>query len=283
MNVVRLARGCGGRPTRLEQKHNPKALHFGNYLNRSTIHLADTLPLDLSAAVPGWLMTAMFANGPDSAAPPQIASTGVGDCVWAACVRSAAMSALSVGKTLWTNYPDALKAALKGYAECTGWNVNNSDATDRGTDPTAAWKYLTDTGLLCSDGTYTKILGSVQVNYNDTEEVYLGQNLVGGMSIGVDLPQDWEHAMVLDATNSPTVGGHEGEIYSDLFIPNAYNGNILLNWWGERLTMTEAGRVQRCNQLTALVWSAAFGPGKANIGGFDYQHLMDDLSATQGA
>lgn len=277
MSIVRLARGCLGRPTRFEQKHNPKALHFGSYLNRSTIHLADTLPLDLSAAVPDWLMTSLFANGPDSAAPPQIASTGVGDCVWAAVTRSAAMSALSVGTTLWTNYPDALKAALKGYAECTGWNVNNSDATDQGTDPTAAWKYLTDTGLLCSDGTYTKILGSVQVNYNDTEEVYLAQNLVGALSIGVDLPQDWENATTLDATNSPTVGGHEGEIYSDLGVTN---GNIYLNWWGERLTMTEAGRVQRCNQLTALIWSAAFGPGKANIGGFDYQHLMDDLGAT---
>lgn len=262
--------------TRYQKTYNPKAVWLGRFLNRAALP-PDLVQFDMSADAPDWLMSKMFANGPDPEAPAQIKDTGIGDCFWAAMVRCAALSALSAGVTLFANYQDALAAALKGYSECTGWNINDP-STDQGTDPNQAWPYLQSTGLLCSDGHYEKLVGAVQVNYGDLAEVQVAFSLCPVLAWGVDLPWAWEQATVLDDTTSGIVSGHEGCIYSNL----AVKGGILApDWWGEKLVVTAAGFTKFTNRLSALVWNHSFGAGTANIAGFDQQSLLQALAAVQ--
>jgi hypothetical protein len=263
--------------------YNPKMLHFAKYLNRSTVPI--TVPLDVSVTAKGplaFVNIAVMANGPDPLAPPQIAASGVGDCVFAAAVRRAALAGMSVGKQLWTSEQDMVNAALKAYAECTGWDVNNSNATDQGTDPTAAWKYLTATGLRCSDGSYDKIGAAISVNPKDIEEFLIAFNLSGGnISIGVHFPQAWESAPVWDDTTSPIVGGHEIPVFSDLKVGS--NGSIVINTWGGSRIMTAAALARFCDQATAIISPSAVGPGKTSVSGFDAEQMAADIAATQGA
>lgn len=279
--MIRLASGV--RLGRLPATHNPKALWLAKYLNRSTVKVPDTVPLDMSVTATGpmaWVMDGMFANGPDPAAPAQIAATGIGDCFWVAMARRAQLAGMSVGKPLWTSYADMLAAILKGYSDATGWDVNNSDATDQGTNPTKAWPYLQNVGLLCSDGSYDKIGAVVQVNPSDIEELLIAFNIAGGMSIGVQLPGAWEHSDVWDDTNSAIVGGHEIPAFSDLKVEK--NGAIVINTWGSPRIVTAAALGRFCNQATVFIGKDALGPGGANVAGFDSEQMLADAQATQG-
>ena len=262
--------------------YDPKRFHIAKYINRSTIHVSDTLPLDISADVGAdrsYILTAMMANGPDPLAPASIRDTGVGDCVFAASVRRMALSALSVGVVIWKNEQDMVNAALDGYAS-TGFDINDPQNTDKGTDPTQAFKWLQTVGLLGSDGQRHKIAAAIGVNPQDWEEVQIAFNLCGGLSLGVNLPKDWEDNLIWDATSSPIVGGHEIPAYSDLKLNPA---GILIDTWGNAAPgpriITPAGLAQNCDQLTAVISPEMFGPGGTDVAGFDSEQLQADIQA----
>ena len=264
---------------------NPNEMFLKDYVDRSTIQIPATQPLDLSTFATGalsFLLTAMFANGPDPLAPASIAGTGVGDCFWAAAVRRASFAAASVGRVLWTSEADALKAALLGYAS-TGFDINNPTATDNGTDPTPGFKFLHDTGLLCSDGTYDKGGIPLSVNWNDPGEMQIAYQLTSGLMIGVQFPGAWENANVWDVTTSPIAGGHEIPGISDVKI--LPDGSIDINSWGTRRIITAAALAANCTQMTIIVAPDAFGPNGKSIQGFDASQMLADAQAevAQGA
>jgi len=269
----------GNRPA----TYNPKRLWLGKYLNRSVLSVPDTVPLDLSADVTGplsFIMTAMLANGPDPLAPASIASTGVGDCFWAAAVRRMALAALSVGVQMFTSEQDMVNAALDGYAS-TGFDINNPTATDQGTDPTQGFAWLQSTGLLGSDGKRHKIASAIAVNPADPEEVTLAFNLSGGnISIGVNFPGSWEDAPIWDATTDAVEGGHEIPAYSDLSLTPA---GLKIDTWGNAppgpRILTWAALAQQCTQLTAIISPEMFGPGGTAVSGFDSAQMLADIQA----
>lgn len=201
---------------------NAKKLWFAKYVNRSILKTTAIPPaLDMSKspliAQNPFIMDSMLANGPSASNPPQIPN-GVGDCFWAAAVRRAAIAAASEGKLLWTSEADMVKAALQGYAS-TGFDIDNPDATDQGTDPTQGFAFLSSTGLWCSDGTYDKQTIQLAVNPGDFDEVTLAFNVgAGNICIGVNFPSAWDSSNVWDSTTSPIEGGHEIPLYSDLKI-----------------------------------------------------------------
>lgn len=271
----------------LRASYNPKRLFLAKYIDRSRFRAGvpapPTVPLDMSVSPllqqNPWIMTGMFANGPDDQAPASISGTGIGDCFWVAAARRAAIAAASVDKLLWTSYADMLKAVLQGYAS-TGFDINNPSATDQGTDPTQGFAYLSSTGLLLSDGTYDKQSVQLGVNPQDFEELTIAFELsAGNISIGVNFPSAWDSSAVWDETNSSIEGGHEIPLFSDL---NVTPKGIKLDSWGEIIVITPAGLSQQCTQCTAIIDPDSFGPGGTNIAGFDVQQLQDDLKA-QGA
>ena len=258
---------------------NPHKLFLAKYIDRSTIQIPPTKPLDLSTFAIGalsFLMTAMFANGPDPLAPASIAGSGVGDCFWAAAVRRAAFAAASVGKVLWTSQQDALKAALLGYAS-TGFDINNPSTTDNGTDPTQGFSFLQSTGLWCSDGTYDKGGIALSVNWNDPGEMQIAYQLTGGLMIGVQFPGAWEDADLWDVTTSPIEGGHEIPAISDVKI--LPDGSIEIDSWGTKRVITAAAVTANCNQMTVVVAPDAFGPNGKSVQGFDSEQMLADAQA----
>ncbi len=265
--------------------YNPKRLWLAKYINRSVVSVPATVPLDLSTSLIvkryPWIMTGMFANGPDAAAPALIAANGIGDCFWAASARRAAYAAASVGKVLWTSYTDMLKAVLQGYAS-TGWDITQTDAqgnnpTDQGTDPTQGFAFLQSTGLLCSDGTYAKILGTIGVNPADFAELLIGFNISGGnFSLGINFPAAWDSAPIWDVTNSPNRGGHEIPGFSDLSITSA---GLKIDSWGEQIIITAGGIAQQGTQATIVIDGNTFGPGSTNVAGFDQTQMLADIQA----
>lgn len=264
---------------------NPNEMFLKDYINRSTIQIPVTQPLDLSTFAIGalsFLMTAMFANGPDPLAPASIAGSGVGDCFWAAAVRRAAFAAASVGRVLWTSEADALKAALLGYAS-TGFDINNPSTTDNGTDPTQGFSFLQSTGLWCSDGTYDKGGIALSVNWNDPGEMQIAYQLTSGLMIGVQFPGAWEDADVWDVTTSPSESGHEIPAISDVKI--LPDGSIEIDSWGTKRVITAAALTANCNQMTVVVAPDAFGPNGKSVQGFDSEQMLADAQAevAQGA
>ena len=267
--------------------YNPHRLFLAKYIDRSRFRAGvpapQTVPLDMSVSpilqANPWIMTGIFANGPDDQAPASIASTGIGDCFFVAAARRAAVSAASVNKLLWTSYADMLKAVLQGYAS-TGFDINNPSATDQGTDPTQGFAYLSSTGLLLSDGTYDKQGVQLGVNPQDFEEVVIAFELsAGNITIGVNFPSAWDSSSIWTETTSSIEGGHEIPLFSDL---NVTPKGMKLNSWGEVIVITPAGLAQQCIQCTAIIAPDSFGPGGTNVSGFDTEQLQADLKA-QGA
>ena len=275
--------------------YDPHRLFFNHYLDRKVV-VPPSVALDMSVAplilANLWIMTDMIGNGPDPlmvavlmAAPfnldkataQSIASTGLGNCWWAAAVRRAAIAAASVGKLIFASSADMLRAALIGYMS-TGWNPTDSANTDQGTDPTQGNAYMKSTGLLCSDGSYAKVATSLSVNPQDWNEVMLAFQISGGnLRTGVNFPQDWETAAVWDQTSSPSVGGHEIPGYSNLRLTPA---GILIRSWGEGHIITPAGLAQNAQDVSIDVTLDQLGPGGINVAGFSNADVIADVQAT---
>jgi hypothetical protein len=279
---------------------NPHKLFLADYVDRSTIQIPPTQPLDLTVAPlvvqNPWLVGGMVLNGPDplavavlmavfgldQATAQAIAATGLGCCFWAAAVRRAALAAASVGRLLWTSYADMLKAALLGYTSA-GWDPKNSTPSDLGTDPTQGFAFLKDTGLWCSDGSYDKGGIALAVNWKDPGEMQIAYQLTGGLMIGVQFPGAWEDADLWDVTTSPIEGGHEIPAISDVKI--LPDGSIEIDSWGTKRVITAAALTANCNQMTVVVAPDAFGPNGKSVQGFDSEQMLADAQAevSQGA
>lgn len=268
MKVYKLGR----RPVR----HTLKRLHLAKYINRSTIKLSDTVPLDLSYHP---ARIGMLANGPDPLNPPEIPD-GVGCCAWAAAVRAAFMRRMSTGSVpvhVTLDQPWAVESVLEGYAT-TGFDIKNPGATDHGTDPDALFAWLQDTGVRMWDGTMDRIEGvTVAVNPRDLEEVYIAHRLFGGLYVGFLFPAQWEEADVWGEVVNPDIqGGHEVVAMSDVSVtPEGLRGDS----WGMVKVFTAAGLAQLCDQLTAVVDTGFFGAGGKAINGFDAEQLEADADS----
>lgn len=255
--------------------YDPYRKFLAKYLNRSIVKLPTTVALDLSKDPK--VVDGMLFNGPDPLNPPQV-SGGAGCCFWSASLRAAVARANSAGKVFDLTEAWAVASVIEAYSKCTGFDVNNAANTDNGTDPGQGFTYLTNVGIRLQDGTYDKIGPHVSVNAKDIEEVYIAHNLFGGLYVGVQFPGAWEDADVWDITSSEIEGGHEIVCLSDVSVtPNG----IVIDSWGMKRVITAAALAQYCDQLTAVVDPAFFGPNGIAINGFDAEQLAADEAAIQ--
>jgi hypothetical protein len=248
-----------------------KRLHLGKYVNRSTITLPSTAPLNLESSL---VTPGMLANGPDPLNPPQIAG-GAGCCFWAASLRAAVARKNSAGASMDLTQPWAVASVLAAYAAATGFNLNDP-STDQGTDPDQGFSFLQSTGIQLQDGSYDKIGAPVAVDPTDFDLVQIAHNLFGGLYIGVNFPSAWEDAAIWDSTNSPIEGGHEIFSLNDLSITPQ---GIAIDSWGKIRILTPGGLHDFCDQLTVTIDPAFLGPNGKAVNGFDAEQLQADLAA----
>ena len=138
--VDRIVGACTPDPERVAALHRQPWFHeLVRVRESNAVNAAPIAPpsVDYWTAAAAALDT-MLANGPDPSAPPQIADTGVGDCVNAADQHGAAERACNAGAPCVPTCADALAE----YAADAGFDINNVQSSDQGTDPTAmiAWR-----------------------------------------------------------------------------------------------------------------------------------------------
>jgi len=137
--------------------------------------------IDRESKVKAW---PMYANGPDPAAPPAIASTGVGDCTCAGIGHFlAAVTAFSgdvPGGVMFTD-----DAILRLY-EAVGGYVLGDPATDNGCMLQAVCQYMDSTGLADIAGRVHKLAGYFAIGgYTNLELLKQVANTFGGVYLGV--------------------------------------------------------------------------------------------------
>lgn len=243
-------------------------LWLSKYVNRSVITLPTTEPRNFAQQ----LLAAgqqfhMYANGPDPTAPAAVAS-GVGDCFWAALAEKLRWDAYTVGEQINFTTMNVLNA----YAS-TGFDINNPQATDNGTDALQGFQYMQQTGMQDADGKYHKIAAFVWVNPLDWEEVMLAHNLFDGLMIGVTFPASWEDADVWDSDLTNIEGGHEIPGYSNL---NVVNDGVEIATWGMSKILTKKAIASNCDELAVMISPDLFGPTGMTIEGFDAEQLQHD-------
>ena len=251
-----------------------RRLHLAKYINRSVVKLPATVPLSLESSLvnPG-----MLANGPDPLNPPQIVN-GVGCCFWAAALRAAVARKNSAGASMDLTGAWAVASVLAAYSGATGFNLDDPNDTDQGTDPDQGFSYLQNTGIQLEDGTFDKIGVPVAVDPTDFDLVLIAHNLFGGLYVGVQFPGAWENADVWDATSSPIEGGHEIPSLNDVSLSPE---GIQIDSWGTLRIITPAGLAQQCDQLTVTIDPGFFGPSGTAINGFDAEQLQADIPGIQ--
>ena len=137
--------------------------------------------IDRESKVKAW---PMYANGPDPAAPPAIASTGVGDCTCAGIAHFlAAVTAFSgdvPGGVMFTD------DAILGMYEAVGGYVLGNPATDNGCMLQAVCQYMVTTGLADMAGKVHKLAGYFAIGgYTNLELLKQVANTFGGVYLGV--------------------------------------------------------------------------------------------------
>jgi hypothetical protein len=135
-------------------------------------------------------------------------------------------------------------------------------------------------GLQAGGKTY-KIDGFVSVNNRDPLEVKVALYLFGGLTIGVNLPNDWlntDDGGIWDVTRSQIVGGHDVRCVG-------YNttGVIISTWGGLRTitwaAFTSTAWVEECYVELAPLWT---GNDKLAPCGVDASTLAADLAKLGG-
>lgn len=135
-------------------------------------------------------------------------------------------------------------------------------------------------GLTAGGRTY-KIDGYVSVENTDRTETQIAIFLFGGLTLGINIPQEWVDAPengVWDATNSGIVGGHDVEALG-------YNSTgVVVSTWGGLRTITwraftSPRWVEETYAKLAPIW---YGSDKVAPSGFNYDKLLADLRKIGG-
>jgi hypothetical protein len=243
--------------------------------------------IDRESKVKAW---PMYANGPDPAAPPVIASTGVGDCTCAGIAHFlAAVTAFSGDVPGGVMFTDA--AILGMYEVVSGYQLGNA-ATDSGCMLQAVAQHMVTTGLADISGKVHKLAGYFAIGrYADLGLLKQVANTFGGVYLGVSVSdeadtqfgngQPWTLAKA-----GPNVGpdgiDHCVVLQYSAFGVTGVTDDQTVITWGVEQKINQAWAVTNIGQALGLItedWIAKYG---TSINGQSLQQLIADSRSVRG-
>lgn len=226
---------------KVPDRHAPM-LKLGDYMRAGL--LAALLP-----ASPG----AVDYSGPAMSVITNIEGNGeYGDCVEAEDAHFIAIMTGNAG-TLYAYTPAQTLAA---YTAITGFNASNP-ATDLGTDPLAALNYYVQNPY--ADG--TKLVGYLQVDATNQQEVTFAINAFGNLKIWLSLPDSYinpfpsKNGFVWDVGTPDASNGHcigacgyiaSGAVPTSLQVLGVTALGVVIMSWGLIGTITWAALAALC-------------------------------------
>lgn len=195
-----------------------------------------------------------------------------GDCVWAGAAHETMLWNAMAGKPV-PEFND--ECVLSDYSAVTGFDPNNPDATDNGTDMREAMKYRQNVGIVDASGTRHKIGAYVWLPVGNFEMFLEATWLMGACPIGIQVPRS-----AMDQFNS----GHpwdktifNNEIEGGHYIPGvSMRSYAQIVTWARLQNMTKAFYLKYCNAACAVISEEMLASGKSPEG-FDLAALMVDL------
>jgi len=201
----------------------------------------------------------------------------LGDCTCAAVYHA---------RQIWTantlteqTEPD--RCVLNLYEAATGYNPQNP-ATDQGGVEQYVLQYLLNEGIPLGDGTRDKILGFMEVDHNNINDVkltiaefglaYIGFNVPNSMFAAGEPPQVWTVSQ--DPNLAATEGGH-----AIILIAYDDQGPTCVSW-GKKYKMTWEFFSRYTDEVYAIVdksWIETTGKTPLNLTLQELEELMADL------
>jgi hypothetical protein len=171
---------------------------------------------------------------------------------------------------------------LQLYEEATGYNPADPN-TDQGGVEQYVLKYLLNTGFPLRDGTRDKILGFMEINHRDINDVKLTIAEFGVAYIGFDVPNSLFAAgdppplwtVSQDPNLAATHGGH-----AIVLVAYDDEGPTCISW-GSKYKMTWEFFMKYTDEVYAIVdssWIANTGRTPLNIDLNELESLMAELA-----
>jgi hypothetical protein len=243
--------------------------------------------IDRESKVKAW---PMYANGPDPAAPPVIASTGVGDCTCAGIAHFlAAVTAFSGDVPGGAMFTDA--AILGMYEAVSGYQLGNA-ATDSGCMLQAVAQHMVTTGLADISGKVHKLAGYFAIGrYADLGLLKQVANTFGGVYLGVSVSdeadtqfsngQPWTLAKA-----GPNVGpdgiDHCVVLQYSAFGVTGVTDDQTVITWGVEQKINQAWAVTNIGQALGLITQDWIAKNGTSINGQSLQQLIADSRSVRG-
>ncbi len=178
---------------------------------------------------------------------------------------------------LWTGNDTPTAAVVKDAEILATYNRLKAGPGDSGCVISDVLNYMRAKGIPVG-GTPHKIDGFISVASTKADVAKWGIHLVGGLCLGLNLPDDWTNSNVWDVTSSPIVGGHD-------VLAVAYDATgVYVSTWGDicRITwpaFTSVKWVEECYAILAPDW---YGPDRISPAGIDLTALKTDLDKLGG-
>jgi len=244
-------------------------------------------PVDRESKVKAW---PMYANGPDSSAPPVIASTGVGDCTCAGIAHFlAAVTAFSGDVPGGVMFSD--DAVLAMYEAVGGYQLGNA-ATDNGCMLQAVCQHMVTTGLPDLGGKVHKLAGYFEIGgYTNLELLKQVANTFGGVYLGVAVSDeaDQQFSEGLPWT-LPTAAANVGPAgidhcvvleYSAFGVAGVGDDETVITW-GVEQRINQAWAETNIGQAIGLITEDWIAKNGTSINGQSLAQLIADSKNVKG-
>jgi hypothetical protein len=216
--------------------------------------------------------------------PTQVGMMGndmLGDCFWATQYHRRQLRTLFATGTLVTE-PDSI--VIGAYSAGAGY-VAGQPGTDQGTDAALGYDWIMKNGLPTADGTPIQMLGAIEVDFRNPDDVLDALDFCGGLDVGITLPQRFVQGEAPDLwdwlpTDVLSEDGHE--ILLGRAEPGLASCGVIT--WGEtqKYSMTKAFWDNCVNQTTATVTADWIEQTGKTPFGMTLQQLLAEMQAHSG-
>jgi hypothetical protein len=243
--------------------------------------------IDRESKVKAW---PMYANGPDPAAPPSVASTGVGDCTCAGIGHFlTAVTAFSGDVPGGAMFSDD---AILGMYEAVGGYVLGNPATDNGCMLQSVAQYMVTTGLADISGKVHKLAGYFAIGgYTNLELLKQVANTFGGVYLGVAVSDAADQqfseglpwTLAKPAANvGPNGIDHCVVLQYSAFGVTGIGDDQTVITWGIEQKVNQAWAVTNIGQAIGLITEDWIAKNGTSINGQSLQQLITDSRNVQG-
>jgi len=243
--------------------------------------------VDRESKVKAW---PMYANGPDPAAPPVIAATGVGDCTCAGIAHFlAAVTAFSGDYPGGVMFTDT--AILDMYSAVSGYKLG-VPATDTGCQLQIVAEYMVNTGLADTTGKVHKLAGYFAIGrYADLGLLKQVANTFGGVYLGVSVTDSaddqWSDGQPWSLPKAgPNVGPYGIDHcvllqYSAFDVPGVADDQTVITW-GMEQKINQSWAVTNIGQAFGLITEDWIAKNGTSINGQSLTQLIADSRNVKG-